>query len=86
MPGRDEILTHPVTMYAKQVTAGRLKRNCGPYEIKACQRHLDDLKRVGNPDFPYVFDVTKPRPGGRAAGAAAGLAAVRPRLRIRLGA
>ena len=59
MPGRDEILTHPVTMYAKQVTAGRLKRNCGPYEIKACQRHLDDLKRVGNPDFPYVFDVTR---------------------------
>ena len=113
MPGRDEILTHPVTMYAKQVTAGRLKKNCGPYEIKACQRHLDDLKRIGDPDFPYVFDVTRadriyrwftlciqsrgpeagqpvqlqePRPGGRAAGAAAGLAAVRPRLRIRLGA
>ena len=50
MPGRDEILTHPVTMYAKQVTAGRLKKNCGPYEIKACQRHLDDLKRILAPD------------------------------------
>ena len=56
MPGRDEILTHPVTMYAKQVTAGRLKKNCGPYEIKACQRHLDDLRRqlktaVGKEDY-----------------------------------
>ncbi len=59
MPGRDEVLTHAVTMYAKQVTAGRLKKNCGPYEIKACQRHLDDLKRIGDPDFPYVFDVTR---------------------------
>ena len=59
MPGRDEVLTHAVTMYAKQVTAGRLKKNCGPYEIKACQRHLDDLERVGDPDFPYVFDTTR---------------------------
>ena len=59
MPGRDKVLTHPVTMYAKQVTAGRLQSQCGPYEIKACQRHLDDLKRIGDPDFPYVFDTTR---------------------------
>ena len=45
MPGRDEKLVHPVTMYAKQVTAGRLKKNCGPYEIKACQRHLDERSK-----------------------------------------
>lgn len=24
--------------------------------IGACQRHLDDLDRVGDPDFPYYFD------------------------------
>ena len=59
MPGRDRVLTHPVTMFAKQVTAGRLHDMCGPYEIKACQRHLDDLKRIGDPDFPYVFDTTR---------------------------
>ena len=59
MPGRDKVLTHAVTMYAKQVTAGRLHDMCGPYEIKACQRHLDDLKRIGDPDFPYVFDTTR---------------------------
>ena len=59
MPGRDEVLTHAVTMYAKRVTAGRLHDVCCPYEIKACQRHLDDLKRIGQSDFPYVFDVTR---------------------------
>ena len=59
MPGRDKVLTHPATMYAKSATAGRMKAMCCPYEIKACQRHLDDLKRIGDPDFPYVFDVTR---------------------------
>jgi len=28
-------------------------------EIMACQRHLDDLKRQGTKDFPYVFDTTR---------------------------
>ena len=59
MPGRDKVLTHPVTMYAKQVTEGRLHDQCGPYEIAACRRHLNDLKRIGDPDFPYVFDTTR---------------------------
>ena len=59
MAGRDRILTHPTTMYAKQVTAGRLRELCCPYEIKACQRHLDDLSRIGTEDFPWVFDVTR---------------------------
>ena len=48
-------LHHPVSVYAKQVTRGRLHDLCCPYEIKACQRHLDDLKRQGTEDFPYVL-------------------------------
>ena len=52
-------LHHPVSVYAKQVTRGRLHDLCCPYEIKACQRHLDDLKRQGTEDFPYVFDTTR---------------------------
>ena len=50
---------HPVAVYAKQVVSGRLHDMCCPYEIKACQRHLNDLKRQGTPDFPYVFDTTR---------------------------
>ncbi|MBR2047124.1 MAG: hypothetical protein IJ960_00860 [Oscillospiraceae bacterium] len=50
---------HPVAVYAKQVVSGRLHDLCCPYEIKACQRHLDDLKRQGTPEFPYVFDTTR---------------------------
>ena len=52
-------LHHPVSVYAKQVTQGRLHDVCNPYEIKACQRHLDDLKRQGTEVFPYVFDETR---------------------------
>lgn len=52
-------LHHPVAVYAKQVVSGRLHDMCGPYEIKACQRHLDDLARQGTPEFPYVFDCTR---------------------------
>ncbi|MDE7260979.1 MAG: hypothetical protein K2N78_02790 [Oscillospiraceae bacterium] len=52
-------LHHPVSVYAKQVTQGRLREMCCPYEIMACQRHLDDLKRQGTDDFPYVFDTTR---------------------------
>ena len=52
-------LHHPVSVYAKQVTQGKLHDLCCPYEIKACQRHLDDLKRQGSSDFPYVFDTTR---------------------------
>lgn len=52
-------LHHPVSVYAKQVTQGKLHGQCCDYEIKACQRHLDDLKRQGTKDFPYVFDATR---------------------------
>lgn len=52
-------LHHPAAVYAKQVTRGKLRAQCCPYEIKACQRHLDDLKRQNSEDFPYVFDETR---------------------------
>ena len=47
-------LHHPVSVYAKQVTQGKLREMCGPFEIMACQRHLDDLRRQGTDDFPYA--------------------------------
>ena len=52
-------LHHAVSIYAKQVTQGRLRAQCCKYEILACQRHLDDLKRQGTDNFPYVFDTTR---------------------------
>ena len=56
---RPEGLHHPVSVYAKQVVKGKLRAQCCEYEILACQRHLDDLKRQGTKDFPYVFDTTR---------------------------
>ncbi len=50
---------HAVAVYAKQVVYGRLRDQCCPYEIKACERHLRDLERQGSDDFPYVFDCTR---------------------------
>ena len=52
-------LHHPTSVYAKQVVRGRLRDQCCPYEIAACQRHLEDLKRQGTKEFPYVFDTTR---------------------------
>ena len=52
-------LHHLVSVYAKQVTAGKLRSQCCEYEILACQRHLNDLKRQGTEEFPYVFDTTR---------------------------
>lgn len=52
-------LHHPVSVYAKQVVSGKLRPMCCKYEVLACQRHLDDLKRQGTEDFPYVFDTTR---------------------------
>ena len=52
-------LHHPVSVYAKQVAYGKLHDMCCPYEIKACERHLRDLKRQGTKEFPYVFDTTR---------------------------
>jgi len=46
-------LHHPAAVYAKQVTQGRLREQCCKYEILACQRFLDDLRRQGTDEFPY---------------------------------
>lgn len=58
-PARQTGQHHPAAMYAKQVVRGRLREQCGQYEILACQRFLDDLKRQNTEGFPYVFDVTR---------------------------
>lgn len=50
---------HPTTQYALDVLYGDYGKMCGELEKLACKRHLDDLKRVGQPDFPYVFDETR---------------------------
>lgn len=41
------------------MVSGKLHDQCCPAEIAACQRHLDDLKRQGTEEFPYVFDETR---------------------------
>jgi len=40
--------------YAREVVDGRIP-SCKWHRL-ACQRHLDDLARVGAPGFPYVFN------------------------------
>lgn len=45
---------NPVTEYASKVVNGEIIAS--DKNIKACQRHLDDLD---NPDFKYTFDVDK---------------------------
>lgn len=52
-------LHHQVSVYAKQVTQGKLREQCCQYEILACQRHLNDLRRQGTDEFPYIFDTTR---------------------------
>ena len=52
-------LHHACAVYAKRVTQGNLRQSCCKWEILACQRHLDDLKRQGSDDFPWVFDQTR---------------------------
>jgi phage terminase large subunit-like protein len=43
--------------YARDVVAGKIP-NCR-WVIAACKRHLDDLARVREPDYPYRFDADK---------------------------
>jgi phage terminase large subunit-like protein len=45
------------TWYAEQVVEGTIKAS--QKNVLACQRHLDDLKRQGTEDFPWVFDEDK---------------------------
>lgn len=47
---------HPVTEYAISATAGTEREKCGELEILACQRHLNDLQKSKDPNYPYVFD------------------------------
>ena len=46
-----------VTEYAKKVVKGKII--AGKSVIKACQRHLDDLKRSKTKEFNYKWDVQK---------------------------
>ena len=48
---------HPVTQYALEAVQGL--RAVGHSELLACRRHLDDLKRQGTDEFPWVFDEEK---------------------------
>jgi len=41
--------------YARAVVSG--KKSAGEWVVKACQRHLDDLKASKAKDYPYKFDV-----------------------------
>ena len=50
---------HPVTEYARRVVSGAFPGQVCKWEILACTRHLDDLKRSGTAEFPFVFDVTR---------------------------
>jgi phage terminase large subunit-like protein len=43
-----------VTAYAQEVVSGRII--AGQTQRQACERHLNDLKRQGTEEFPYVFD------------------------------
>ncbi len=51
---------HPVTQYALDVVYGEYGRKyCGEYEVLACKRHLNDLEKAKDPNYPYVFDETR---------------------------
>jgi phage terminase large subunit-like protein len=47
------------TEYATEIVYGDKKKFACKWEILACERHLFDLKRIGQPEFPYVFDLTR---------------------------
>jgi phage terminase large subunit-like protein len=46
-----------VTDYAEKVVSGEIIS--GKYAKLACKRHLDDLKRQGSEQFPYIFNIEK---------------------------
>ena len=48
---------HPTTQYAIDIVYGNVS-SC-KWEFLSCKRHLDDLKRQGTPDFPFVFDESR---------------------------
>ncbi len=48
---------HPTTQYAIDATSGEIL--VGRLERLACKRHLDDLERQKDPEYPWVFDEEK---------------------------
>jgi phage terminase large subunit-like protein len=52
-------MVHPVTQYALDVVYGDKRKDCGKWEVLACQRHLHDLNRQGTDAFPFAFDETR---------------------------
>ena len=46
----------PVTKYALDILENRIIS--GKTLKQACQRHIDNFKRQGSEDFPYVFDIS----------------------------
>ena len=52
MTHKDEIVA-----YVRDCIEGRIPS--GQKHIWACQRFLDDLERIGKPDFPYIWDEDK---------------------------
>jgi len=53
----EAVVIHPVTQYAIAVVYGKVA-SC-KWEQLACKRHLDDLRRQGREDFPFVFDESR---------------------------
>lgn len=49
----------PVTAYARMVTETDYAKLCGEKEILACKRHIRDMERAEEDDFPFVFDETR---------------------------
>lgn len=47
-------MTDRATVYAERVAAGEVV--AGKPHIQACERHLRDLSRQGQPDFPFRWD------------------------------
>lgn len=47
------------TQFAESVVNRTLKRRTGKLEYLACKRHLNDLKRQGTEEFPYIWDIEK---------------------------
>ena len=49
--------TETALQYCLDITSGKVP--AGPYVVLACQRHLDDLEKQKDSDFPFRFDETK---------------------------
>ena len=43
-----------ITKYAKSCISGEIPS--GQKHKWACERFLNDLKRIGDPDFPYIWE------------------------------